>query len=226
VERTLPALRPSTTFAIEQLAPEVMGKVVLEVGSRIVQDTAQATLRPLAGRYVGTDIGAGEGVDIVCPVEQLADRFGPASFDVVFATEVVEHVRDWRAAFRNMMAVLRLNGLLVITTRSAGYPYHGSPHDYWRYEAEDMRAIFTGWQLEGCEPDPQRPGILVAARKTTEHEPALEPIALYAMATGRRVRDVTTAQVIWHRLRSPRRAAAWLVPPRLKPPLRRLLSRS
>ena len=38
-----------------------------------------------------------------------------------------------------------------------------------------------------------------------------------------RVLDVSTAQVLLHRLSSPRRAAAWLLPEWVKPPLRRLL---
>jgi hypothetical protein len=162
-------------------------------------------------------------VDIVCPAEALLARFGPEAFDVVLATEVVEHIRDWRAAFINMFGVLRTSGLLVVTTRSIGYPYHGVPHDYWRYQPEDMRRILQGWEIEALNKDPERPGVFVAARKPAGELVAPEGIDLYSIALGRRAPDVSTPRVLLHRLRSPRRAAAWLLPDWVKPPLRRML---
>lgn len=217
--------RPPIEFALRVLRPDVAGGAdILEVGSWSGEGTAQDTVRNLGPRsYVGTDIAKGPGVDTVCRAEDLVSRFGPAGFDIVFATEVVEHVRDWRAAFRNMMAVLRPGGLLLITTRSISYPYHGVPHDYWRYQPEDMERIFAGWRLEALESDPERPGVFVAARKVSADGPALDEIALYSIALGRRAVDVSSARVLLHRLSSPRRAAAWLLPDWIKPPLRRLL---
>jgi hypothetical protein len=53
--------------------------------------------------------------------------------------------------------------------------------------------------------------------------PTLDGIALYSIALGRRARTVSTARILRHRLASPRRAAAWLMPERLKPALRWLL---
>jgi SAM-dependent methyltransferase len=217
--------RPPIEFAIKVLGPEVVrGADILEVGSWSAEGTAQERVRELGPRsYVGTDIATGPGVDMVCRAEDLVVRFGPDAFDIVFATEVVEHIRDWRTAFRNMMSVLRLGGLLVITTRSISYPYHGVPHDYWRYQPEDMQRILAGWRLEQLEKDLDRPGIFVAARKTSAKVPALDDIALHSIALGRRAIDVSTARVLLHRLSSPRRAAAWLLPDWIKPPLRRLL---
>lgn len=217
--------RPPIEFALKILGPDVArGADILEVGSWSAEGTAQERVRELGPRiYVGTDIAKGPGVDIVCRAEDLVARFGSEAFDIVFATEVVEHVRDWRAGFRNMMDVLRPGGLMLITTRSISYPYHGVPHDYWRYQQEDMQRIFAGWQMEALESDPERPGVFVAARKTSNEPPALEEIALHSIALGRRAVDVSTARVLLHRLSSPRRAAAWLLPGWIKPPLRRLL---
>jgi SAM-dependent methyltransferase len=219
------ASRPPIEFALRILGPDVVrGADVLEVGSWSAEGTAQERVRSLGPRsYLGTDITQGPGVDIVCPAEELIGRFGRESFDIVFATEVVEHVRDWRAAFRNMFAVLRPGGLIVITTRSITYPYHGVPHDYWRYQPEDMQRIFAGWRFEALETDPERPGVFVAARKVASEDASLDSIALHSVALGRRVLDVSTGRVLLHRLSSPRRAAAWLLPEWVKPPLRRLL---
>jgi SAM-dependent methyltransferase len=217
-------IRPPIEFAVRVLGPEVVrGKDILEVGAWDREGTAQDRVR---GRepasYLGTDITAGQGVDILCGAEDLIARFGPEAFDIVLATEVVEHIRDWRAAFRNMLTVLRPGGLLVLTTRSITYPYHGVPHDYWRYEPDDIRRILDGWTIETLERDPERPGVFVAVRKTGP-VPRLDDLTLYSIALGRRALDVSTARVLLHRISSPRRAAAWLLPERLKGPLRRLL---
>jgi len=40
------------------------------------------------------------------PAENLIKRFGPESFDVVIATELLEHVIDWRRVINNMKTVL------------------------------------------------------------------------------------------------------------------------
>jgi hypothetical protein len=172
--------------------------------------------------YVGVDIRPGPGVDIVCPAENLNRQFGDQAFDIVFATEVVEHIRDWRTAIENMMNLVRIGGVLLLTTRSPGYPYHGSPHDYWRYDASSFRAIFQGWSVVALEDDPHRPGIFVSARKLEHKSPNLGWVELYSVALGRRSLDVTTVQILLHRVASPRRAVAWLTPDRLKPFLRRI----
>lgn len=220
------AERPAIAFALRMLPQEVVrGRDVLEVGSWAIEGTVRSDTEALGPRrYVGVDIRRGVGVDIVCPAERLLEQFGAARFDIVVATEVVEHIRDWRTAFRNMMEVLRPNGLIVLTTRSRGYPYHGSPHDYWRYEPGDLTKIFDGWEIQALERD-TRPGVFIRARKTTARPPDLDRIALFSVPRGRRSVKVTTPQILFHRLRSPRRAAAWLIPERAKPPLRRLAGR-
>jgi SAM-dependent methyltransferase len=208
---------------------EVAGQDVLEVGSfhgtgpslrPYVESLAPAT-------YLGVDIQAGPGVDRIGRVERLTEELGGARFDVVVATELVEHVRDWRAAIRNLKAVLRPGGILLLTTRSAGYPYHGAPSDYWRYETSDMARIFADMEVVAIEPDPSMPGVFVAARgpERSLDTVDLDSVHLLAIATGRRQHDVSTAQVVFHRLRSPRRMAAWLLPSWAKDAARWLASR-
>jgi hypothetical protein len=218
-------VRPPIEFAASILSPGVVaGRDVLEVGAIATDGTAQERVRARGPRtYVATDIAMGTGVDVVCPAEALMERFGPEAFDVVLATEVVEHIRDWRSAFLNMAGVLRFGGLLVVTTRSIGYPYHGVPHDYWRYQPEDMKRILDGWDFESLEKDPERPGVFLSARKPSGGLASADDIQLYSIVLGRRALNVSTPRVLIHRLRSPRRAAAWLLPESVKPPLRRIL---
>jgi hypothetical protein len=86
---------------------EFEGKSVLEVGSRYVN----GSVRPLIERffspkeYLGVDIKRGRFVDLILPAEKLIEHFGPESFDVVIATELLEHVQDWRLVVSNLKEV-------------------------------------------------------------------------------------------------------------------------
>ncbi|MBA3245524.1 MAG: class I SAM-dependent methyltransferase [Actinobacteria bacterium] len=51
-------------------------------------------------------------------VLDLIETFGPASFDAVVSTQVLEHVPDWVEALRQMHGVLRTDGRLFLTCDS------------------------------------------------------------------------------------------------------------
>ena len=176
---------------------DIHGKRVLEVGSLDVN----GTMRPLIethgpSEYVGVDIEMGPNVDVVCQAEDLVDRFGEGAFEVVTSTEMLEHVREWREVVRNLKGVVSPGGVLLITTRSFGVPYHGYPYDFWRYELDDMREIFSDMVIEGLEPDPLLAGVMMRARKSTEFaERPLPDYALYSIVTRKRSVDITDLDV-------------------------------
>jgi SAM-dependent methyltransferase len=172
---------------------EFAGRRVLEVGSKFVN----GSVRPLIERfcrpreYVGVDIEAGKYVDVVLPAERLVEYFGLESFDAVISTEVLEHVFDWRTVVNNIKAVLKPGGFIYITTRSRGFPYHAYPHDYWRYEIEDMEKIFGDFEIIALEKDWEAPGVFLKARKPTSWSPNdLSQIELYSMVVGRRTKEL------------------------------------
>lgn len=145
---------------------DILGKEVLEVGSQDVNGSPREVLKNFyPKRYIGVDFTAGKGVDIVLDVAKLASYFGGESFDVVISTEMLEHAQDWRTAVNQMKDVLKPGGLLVVTTRGPGFPYHGYPHDYWRYEVEHFLRIFADMQIDRLIPDPQFPGVFLKAHK-------------------------------------------------------------
>jgi len=129
-------------FFIENVEREEFeGKKILEVGSKYVN----GSVRPLIERfcspreYVGVDLEPGIFVDLILPAEKLVEHFGFETFDVVIATELLEHVQDWRLVVNNIKGVLKRGGYLYLTTRSFGFPFHSYPYDFWRYEIEDMK---------------------------------------------------------------------------------------
>lgn len=182
---------------------DVLGKRVLEVGALDVNGSVRPTILELApGHYWGVDLEDGPGVDERCDAEDLVNRFGTNSFDVVVATELIEHVKEWRAVISNLKRVLAPNGLLIVTTRSLGYPYHGAPDDFWRYEASDMREIFSDLSIEALAPDPLAPGVFVGARKPAVFsEQNLRGLALHSMVANRRVRTLSAVDLARFRMK-------------------------
>lgn len=115
---------------------------ILDVGSRNVNGSAHDVLTDHTGTYIGVDIEAGPGVDMILDVKDLVEAFGAGSFDAVISTGAIEHMADWRVAVYQMSAVLRVGGVLCLTTCMPGFEYHPYPIDAWRFRKEQLEAIF------------------------------------------------------------------------------------
>jgi SAM-dependent methyltransferase len=167
---------------------EIKGATILESGAFDVNGSARSLFEQYKPKlYIGTDIKPGRGVDQICAAEDLFLMYGRA-FDVVLSTEVIEHVRDWRAVIDNYKRVLRPFGLLIITTRSLGFPYHEHPEDHWRYELSDMPLIFKDFEIVNLNTDESAPGVFIKARKPKGWKAAdLSKIALYKVVAGQEV---------------------------------------
>ncbi len=167
---------------------DIVGRRVLDVGSCDFNGSVAPLIKHWAPcEYLGVDVVAGRGVDLVCSGEHLIKTFGKESFDVVLCVEVVEHAKDWQAVIKNLKGVLRPGGILVVTTRSRGYAIHGFPHDFWRFEKEDFDRIFSDFSIRSIEKDPTEPGVFVCACKPQEFEEKdLSSHALYCVLTNNR----------------------------------------
>lgn len=165
-------------------------KKILEVGSRYVNGGVRHLIEKICSpkEYIGVDMQEGKGVDFVVPAEESLDYFGEESFDVVITTEMLEHVQDWRLVIGNLKKIVRPEGLIFITTRSYGFPYHEFPYDQWRYSETDIKQIFSDFRI--VEVKQQRstsPGVFLKAIKPKNYKNTdLSKISLYSMATGKR----------------------------------------
>jgi SAM-dependent methyltransferase len=169
--------------------PEVEGKRVIELGSKDEYGVTRRLLTPYGpSEYIGVDIQRGKGVDVVCAAEESVGKFGRRVFDVAVATELIEHTRDWRRVVSNIKNLLRPGGILVVTSRSIGFPFHAFPKDYWRYEEEDMRLIFSDCRDVRVERDWERPGVFVrAVIPEVFVENDLAEIKIFSVAAGKRI---------------------------------------
>ena len=148
-------------------ADDVAGKRVIEAGSMDVNGSVRPYVESLGpASYIATDMRPGPGVDYVVNAGDLPE-FEVA--DVMISTEMLEHAADWQDAMRGMISALASGGVLVLTTRSAGFPLHGYPDDHHRFSVEAMGEILcaAGLDVERLEADPQagHPGVFARARK-------------------------------------------------------------
>lgn len=149
---------------------DIAGRHVLEVGSYDVNGSIRPLVEALdPASYIGVDQAPGPRVDEVVPAEKLVDRFGADAAEVVICCEMLEHAVDWRACLLAMVKVLRPGGLLLLTTRSPGFPYHPYPEDHWRFPQRVLAGALTAagcGSYELCaDPDPDSPGVFAQARK-------------------------------------------------------------
>ncbi len=150
---------------------DIEDRRVLEVGSYNVNGSIRPIVQALnPASYLGVDQGAGPGVDEICNATDLVETFGAGTFDVVLSTEMMEHVVEWKPVVIEMASVLAPGGLLLITTRGPGFPYHPYPIDTWRYTTDTMRDILVacGLNVREVTSDPEAPGVFAIAIKPTD----------------------------------------------------------
>ena len=158
----------------------ISGKVVVEVGSYNVNGTCrQSIVKQRPKSYIGTDMREGPNVDIVCTGEELPSHFNLESVDLVVCTEVLEHVDKWIQFLQSVWSVLKPGGILLLTTRSPGFPLHNYPADYWRFTFRDMLAIFNVQDILTltCDPTSDQ-GVGIIVRKVDGHLYDTQPMSM------------------------------------------------
>lgn len=183
----------------------VRGKAVIEVGSRNVNGSLRPAVEALNPQsYLGVDLEEGSGVDEICDAGELVGRFGSEAFDLLISTFLVEHVSDWRKVISNFKNVLKPNGTLLVSTASKDFPYHGYPFDYWRYELDDLRMIFSDFIVEVLEEDTSKHLVYIIARKPPIFEEKdLSDYQLYSIIREAHAPNINTKDIILFKIKHP-----------------------
>jgi len=92
-----------------------------------------------ARQYVSLDIDPRARPGVVGDGHALP--FRDATFDVIVANNVIEHLHDPADAVREMRRVLRPGGQLLYTIPFL-YPIHEAPHDYTRFTLYGLARLF------------------------------------------------------------------------------------
>ncbi len=124
---------------------------VIEIGARVVG--AHSSLNAMQFlpecRFIGCDIHAAPGVDLVADAHFLSRFVTPGSIDGVFSLAVLEHLAaPWLVA-AEINRVLRMGGETMHLVPHA-YPVHEQPNDFWRFSDDGLRVLFgpsTGFEV-------------------------------------------------------------------------------
>ena len=124
---------------------------------------------PLYSKYcsrsVGIDVAASphgtHTADIIYDGKVIP--FGDQTFDVVFCTEVMEHVPEPAAFLSEIFRVLKPGGKIIMTTPFL-VPLHEEPYDFYRYTKHGIKHLFekTGFHQTQITPFGEYIGVIIA----------------------------------------------------------------
>ncbi len=136
---------------VKRHASELAGPF-LEVGSKDYGNTQD--LRSVfrgRGEYVGADIEAGPGVDVVLdftrPFAEVDNQLAGRRFGTIFCLSVMEHCTQPFAMADNLTQLLLPGGKLCIAVPFA-FQFHAYPSDYWRFTHEGIKILFPRLQFD------------------------------------------------------------------------------
>lgn len=112
---------------------------VLEVGSYDVNGSPRSVFQSDSTEYIGVDMRAGNGVDVVHDAEKLLELWPVESFDTIICCECLEHtIHPWLIV-DSMRSLLKPGGYLYVSTPTYGFPLHRFPVDCYRFGEDAYR---------------------------------------------------------------------------------------
>ena len=129
---------------LKHWVPRVDGPV-LEVGSKDYGSTSSFRDFYAGAEYVGLDMAAGKGVDVVADLTRSIDPLKEAYFGLGICCSVLEHVdKPWVFA-ANLTRVIRPGGLLYMSVPWV-WRYHAYPDDYFRFSHRGVMKLFEEFE--------------------------------------------------------------------------------
>ena len=111
------------TLFIQKLFPEYFkDKKVLDVGSGDINGNNSFLFKNC--EYHGNDLIAAKNVTIVSKTKDL--KFSDGYFDTIISTECFEHDAEYADSLKNIVRMLKKDGLFLFTCASFGRPEHGT----------------------------------------------------------------------------------------------------
>lgn len=139
---------------------------VLEIGSRDYGRTPDLRKLFPQHEYLGVDMSAGVGVDVVCdftqPLDEIVKTIGRSELGTVVMLSVLEHCDQPFALASNVSELLAPGGHLVISVPFV-WMVHGYPDDYWRFTPSGVRKLFPRLSFEAPWMSTGRAGTLELA---------------------------------------------------------------
>ena len=132
-------------LTIVQRNLELVGEPVIEIGSKDYGSTPDFRSLVPGLKYVGVDMEAGKGVDVVVDLTDSFDRvdeaLGGLRFNTIICFSVLEHCRNPFKMCETITGLLQEGGRVFISVPFS-WQIHTFPSDYWRFTAAGVRALF------------------------------------------------------------------------------------
>jgi SAM-dependent methyltransferase len=125
---------PKPTLVPDPQIPRTLQ--LLPAGAKILDVGAGG--RRIASTVVTLDAVPGPNVDLIGDIHQIPIK--GESFDCVFCTGTLEHVREPRRAVEEIYRVLKPDGIVHIDVPFI-QGYHADPTDYWRFTLDGLRLL-------------------------------------------------------------------------------------
>jgi SAM-dependent methyltransferase len=113
---------------------------ILDVGSADVNGSYRSLFEDPQWSYVGADMVAGAGVDLVLGEPYRWRGVHRNSYDVVVSGQAFEHIEFPWATVLEVARVLKPGGLFCLVVPSGGFE-HRYPVDCWRYYRDGLLAL-------------------------------------------------------------------------------------
>ena len=172
-KRHLVVIRQSVERFVDEMARQFdsADAVLLDVAPQIYRG-AKAFFSKAAVRTL--DIDPESKADYIADLcKDNSSLIRRSSFDFVFCTEVLEHSVNPFAAVNEIHRILKVDGLLFLTT-PFNFRIHGPLPDCWRFTEHGLRALLARYEVQALHevPTPDRPLMpihyRVVARKANE----------------------------------------------------------
>jgi len=125
------------------------GVTVIDIGAQDVNGSLREVM-PAHFKYVGVDMTAGKGVDIVLD-DPYSLPLESESADVVVCSSCFEHSEMFWLLFLEIMRVLKPTGLFYLNVPSNG-AFHRYPVDCWRFYPDSGNALVSWARRNGMNP--------------------------------------------------------------------------
>jgi SAM-dependent methyltransferase len=122
---------------------------IVDIGSYDVNGSYRPLFAKPDWSYVGVDLEAGPGVDVVLESPYTLPM-ASASVDIVVSGQAFEHVEYFWLSWLEMLRVLKPGGQIFLIAPSRG-PEHRYPQDCWRFYPDGYRALARYGQCELVE---------------------------------------------------------------------------
>jgi SAM-dependent methyltransferase len=124
---------------LEKLLPHADGPVI-EIGAKDYGSTV--SFRDLyRGEYVGVDLEAGKGVDVIADLTAGLGPLQEGHFALAICCSVLEHTPTPWVMAENLTRLLRPGGALYISVPWV-WRYHAYPDDYFRFSPRAVQSLF------------------------------------------------------------------------------------